>query len=225
MDFLDRTKLLVGEENINKLSNSKVIIFGVGGVGGYVLEMLARSGVGSIDIVDFDVVDTTNLNRQIISTIKNIGKIKVDVAKERVLSINPNLKINAINNRVSEENIDEFFKNDYDIAVDCIDSVKDKMALIEYCYKNNIKIISSMGAGNRIDIPDYIITDIHKTSYDKLAKTIRKQCCERGIKKLTVCYTKQQPIRNEKPVGSISYHPAMCGIKIASYVTTELIKN
>lgn len=225
MDFSNRTELLINDDGIKKLKKSKVIIFGIGGVGGYVLEMLVRTGIGEIDIVDFDIIDATNINRQIIANHQNIGEFKTKISLKRALSINPNLKINTFNQRVCIENVHQILKKKYHFVVDCIDTVTNKLDLIEYCYKNNLNIISSMGAGNRIGIPQYEITDIYKTQYDKLAKVIRQECKNRDIKKLTVCYTKEQPIRNEKPIGSIAYHPAVCGSVIASYVINELIKN
>ncbi len=223
MEFLTRTTQLIGENNVETLKNAKVIIFGVGGVGGYVLEMLARTGVGNIDIVDFDFVDITNINRQIIATQNNIGNLKVEEAKKRVLEINPQCNIKAFAEKVCADNISNFLITNYDFVIDCIDNVSNKMDLIEYCYKNNIKIISSMGAGNKIGIPNYEISDIYKTEYDKLAKVIRKHCKERGIKKLTVCYSKDNQI-SSNVIGSVAYHPATCGIIIASYVINQLIK-
>lgn len=223
MEFLTRTTQLFGENNIKTLQNSKVIIFGVGGVGGYVLEMLTRTGIGNIAIVDFDVIDISNVNRQIISTQNNVGNLKVEEAKKRVLEINPNCKIEIFADKVCSNNVHQFLNTKYDYVVDCIDSVSCKMDLIEYCYKNNINIISSMGAGNKTDIPHYEISDIFKTEYDKLAKVIRKHCKERNIKKLKVCYSKEKQISSNS-VGSVAYHPASCGIIIASYVVNQLIK-
>lgn len=223
MEFLERTINMLGKDKFSKIQNAKIIIIGVGGVGGYVLEMLVRTGIENIDLVDFDKIEATNINRQIITTQENVGNYKVEEAKKRALQINPRCNIKSLVEKVSISNLHKFNLHNYSYVIDCIDIVEDKMDLIEYCYKNNIKIISSMGTGNKFGIPSYQIADIYKTEYDKLAKVIRKKCKERQIKKLTVCYSKEKCMPNQK-VSSVAYQPASCGIIIASYIINELIK-
>ncbi len=223
MNINERTVLVIGEDAVNKLSNKKVIVFGVGGVGGYVVEMLARTNVGHITVVDFDVVSESNINRQIIATINTVGKLKVDCVRERVLSINPNCDVKTISKKLEVDCIDEFDLKNYDYVIDCIDMVSSKTYLIKYCVENNIKIISSMGAGNRSEVPEFEICDISKTTYDNLARVIRTNLKKFGIKHTVVCSTKQ-PAKKQRPVGSIAYFPAMAGIKIGAYVINELIK-
>lgn len=220
----ERTELLIGKEGVNKLQNSHVAVFGVGGVGGYTAEMLVRAGVGEITIVDFDVVDVTNLNRQIIALNSTIGRNKVDVMKERLLDINPNLKVNAINNKYTIDNREEFFKSKYDYVVDAIDMVTSKVDLIKYCHTHDIEIISAMGAGNRYQVPEFKVVDIFKTYNDGLAKIIRKKLREEGVTKHQVAFTENEATPNGAVIGSISYYPAMCGCVIAGQVINQLIK-
>lgn len=223
MGIFDRTISLVGEENFNILKNKKVIVFGCGGVGGYVVEMLARSGLQNLTIVDFDIVNETNINRQIIATNNTIGKYKVDCFKERVFSINPNCNLLAIKDKLLPDNIEKFSLSNYDFVVDCIDMVTSKVELINYCYQNNIKIISSMGTGNRSQVPQLEITDIFKTENDGLAKILRKLLREKGVKSATVIYSKQNA-KKQKVVASIAYYPASCGIMISAYVINQFLK-
>lgn len=222
MSQFDKTAIIIGEDNIQKLSHKKVIIFGIGGVGGLATEIIARTGVGNITIVDFDVVSESNINRQIIALHSTIGKQKVDVLKQRLLDINPNLNISALNDKLLPENIEKFNLKSYDYVLDCIDSRNSKIALIKYCYDNNIKIISSMGAGNRFKIPKFEIKDIFETSYDGLAKVVRKKLKELGVKKHTVVICEQQAIKSEI-VGSIAYYPSMSACVLASKVINDLI--
>ena len=223
MDFFDRTTLLIGDENLKKLNSSNVIIFGIGGVGGYTAEMLVRAGVGSITIVDFDVVDKTNINRQIIALHSTIGKKKVDVMKERLLDINPSLNILAINNKVTAENLSDFNLQNYDYVVDAIDIVSDKIALIKECHRLCVQIISAMGAGNRYCVPEFSNTDIFKTHNDGLAKILRKKLKDEGIASHDVVFTAQDSESSGRVIGSISYYPAMCGCQIAAVVVNKLI--
>lgn len=223
MAFDERTVALLGEDKINFLKDKKVIVFGAGGVGGYVIEMLARTGVGTITMVDFDVVSESNINRQIIATIQTIGKLKVDCFLDRILQINPNCKVNAVAKKLTEQNVQDFNLQSYDIVIDCIDMVKSKVALIKYCFENNIKIISSMGAGNRYELPKFEICDIYKTKNDGLAKAVRTRLKKLGVKHSLVCYSAQDA-KKQKVVGSIAYFPATCGIYIGAYVINELIK-
>lgn len=221
-----RTELLVGEKGLNKLDNSSVCVFGIGGVGGYVCEMLVRAGIENITLVDFDKVDETNINRQIIATTLTIGKNKCDVMQERLKSINQNVVVDAKNVLFSEETINFCFDKHYDFVVDAIDMVKNKTLLISYCINNNIPIISAMGAGNRIGIPKFEIGDIFKTYNDGLAKVMRKNLKSLGINKHICAYTTElaSSNKNTTEIGSISYYPAMCGCVISAYVVNELLK-
>jgi len=220
----ERTELLIGKEKLSKLNNSHVAVFGVGGVGGYVAEMLVRAGVGEITIIDFDKVDITNLNRQIIALNSTVGKQKVEVMKDRLLDINPNLKITVFNEKYLPDNHDMFFTKKYDYVVDAIDMVSSKVDLIKYCHEHNIEIISAMGAGNRYTVPDFKVVDIFSTFNDGLAKVIRKKLREEGILKHKVAFTENIANPNGEVIGSISYYPAMCGCVIAGYVVNELMK-
>jgi len=223
MSMFERTELLLGSEALEKLSKASVIVFGIGGVGGYVCEMLARTGVKSITIVDGDKVESSNINRQIIATHSTIGKYKVDVMKERLLDINADINVTALKKRYNEVTQGEFLLKNYDYVVDAIDSVSDKILLIKNAKEVNANIISSMGAGNRSGIPNFEICDIFKTSYDNLAKKIRQNLREIGVNSLMVCYTKEPAIKH-KPVASVSYYPSVCGITIASFVINKLIQ-
>lgn len=232
-NFTTRTKLIVGEEGIEKLKNSNVIIFGVGGVGSFAAEAIARAGVGNLTIVDFDDVDITNINRQLPALHSTVGKFKVEVMKERILDINPNINIKSLRMLYNENNSDEIFCEDYDYVVDAIDMVSSKVHLIETCKKKNLNIISSMGMGNKLDPTKIEVTDISKTSICPLARVIRKEMKDRKIKKLKVVYSKENPIElkekimNGKKVtpGSISFVPSVAGLIIASVVINDLISN
>lgn len=220
--MFSRTKLLIGSD-FDKLSKSKIIIFGVGGVGGYVTEMLARSGVANLTIVDFDVVDITNKNRQIIALNSTIGKPKVEVMKARLKDINPEIQVVAINQKLSPDNLSEFNLGEYDYIIDAIDMVTSKLALIEFAYLNNLKIISAMGAGNRKCIPQFEVADIYSTYNDGLAKVMRKELRKRGVLKHNVVFTKNIDEPNGDTIGSIAYYPAMCGCVLSAFVINELL--
>ena len=223
----DRTKLLVGQEGIEKLEKASVAIIGVGGVGGYVCHMLARAGVGRITIVDFDKVDETNINRQVVANAKTVGKLKTDVMKKQILDINPQCKVTVFANRLDAEFAQKLFEQKFDYIVDAIDSVADKVDLICESIKREIPIVSAMGAGNRKDIPQFKVCDIYKTFNDGLAKVMRKKLREKGVKKLDVvtCDTPAQKIDKKKnAVGSISYYPAMCGCVLGAFVINQIIK-
>ena len=224
-NFFDRTELLLKKANIEKLANSSVLIVGVGGVGGYVAEFLARAGVGKITLVDHDMVDTTNINRQIIAMHSTVGQAKVLLLTSRIRDINPSAEIFSKFIRYNEENKDFVFDKHYDCVIDAIDSVEDKVQLICESKRRGIKIISSMGAGNRIDTPQYEICDIFSTSNDGLAKVMRKKLRENGIEKLTCAYTKSPAIGISNQIGSISYHPATCAAVLSSEVIKGLINN
>lgn len=224
MTFLDRTELLIGADKLQKLKDSKVIVFGLGGVGGYVAEMLVRSGIGSLTIVDFDTVDVTNINRQIIALHSTMGKSKTDLFKARLLDINPDLKLTAIDKKVCKENVSDFDLSQYDYVVDAIDIVTDKIELIKECHRLNIKSVSAMGAGNRYSVPTFTCCDIFKTHNDGLAKILRKRLKEEGVTSHNVVFTSQDSVSNGRVVGSIAYYPAMCGCVLASVVINDLIK-
>ena len=217
-----RTELLLGKENIEKISKSHVTIVGTGGVGGYVALFLARAGISKFTIIDFDKITPSNINRQAVAFADTIGLDKVKVLKDMILKINPDAQIDAVNERLCEENVVKLVKNDT-FVVDAIDSVKDKVALICYCKKNNINIISAMGAGNRFDSPSFTVVDIEKTHDDGLAKAIRKRLRELGIKCLDVAMSYSKPQKFDKIIGSISYYPPSCACVIASYVINKII--
>ena len=230
--MFQRTELLIGKENLNKLQHSHVIVFGVGGVGGFAIEALVRSGIGEISIVDFDTIDLTNLNRQIIATQDSIGKLKTSVMRDRLLSINPNVIVHEFPEKFSMENSDLFFKDKkYDYIVDAIDLVTSKLALAEIAKNLSIPIISSMGTGNKIEPTMLEVADINKTSVCPLARVMRKELKNRGIKKLKVVYSKELPRKpfnesgsREKKVnvGSIAFVPSTAGLIIASEVIKDL---
>ena len=231
-NFKTRTGLIIGNEGIEKLQNSNVIVFGVGGVGSFAAEAIARAGVGKMTIVDFDDVDITNINRQIPALHSTVGKYKVDVMKERILDINPNIDIKAIRAKYIAENSEQLLCENYDYVVDAIDMVTSKIHLIESCVKKNLNIISSMGMGNKLDPTKIVVTDIYKTQMCPLAKVMRKELRDRKIKKLKVVYSTEQPgqlkekIMNGKKItpGSISFVPSVGGLIIASVVINDLIK-
>lgn len=236
-----RTELIIGKENVEKLKKSKVAIFGIGGVGSYVVEGLVRAGVENFVLVDNDEVSISNLNRQIIATTKTIGKAKVEVAKTRILDINPNAKVEVYQEFFMPET-QGILDESVDYIVDAVDTVTAKIELIVRANKLNIPIISSMGTGNKLDPTRFEITDIYKTSVCPLAKVMRKELKQREIKKLKVLYSKEEPIRNKKleddeetvkedsisrkkiVPGSISFVPSVAGLIIAGEVVKDLIK-
>ena len=236
MEQFSRTALLIGKEGLEKLNKSKVIVFGVGGVGGYTVEALARSGVGSLDVVDNDTVSVSNLNRQIIATVDTVGKAKVNVIKERVLSINPDITVNTHNVFYSPETANLFDLSKYDYIVDAIDSVTGKIELCMQAEKIGVPIISSMGAGNKLDPTAFEVSDIYKTSVCPLAKVMRRELKTRGIKRLKVVYSKEEPIKitdtqgieipdgKRQIPGSIAFVPSVVGLIIAGEVIKDLIK-
>lgn len=217
-----RTELLLGKENIEKISKSHVTIVGTGGVGGYVALFLARAGISKFTIIDFDKITPSNINRQAVAFTDTISLDKVKVLKDMMLKINPDAQVDAVDERLCEENVVKLVKNNT-FVVDAIDSVKDKVALICYCKKNNINIISAMGAGNRFDSPSFTVVDIEKTHDDGLAKAIRKRLRELGIKGLDVAISYSKPQKFDKIIGSISYYPPACACVIASYVINKII--
>ena len=221
---LYRLEQLIGSDKISKLSNSSVLVIGVGGVGGYAVEVLARSGVGHIIVADHDVVDITNINRQIIALNSTIGKYKVDLIKERINDINPDIKVTAHKLFVDENNLSTVISN-VDYVIDACDALPTKLALIKYCTSNDISFISSMGAGNKMDPTKFKIMDIRKTSYDPLAKKIRKYVVGEKIKGSVpvVCSTEEKYSENIKPIPSNAFVPATVGILCGSYLINKII--
>lgn len=227
MSAFERTINLIGENNFEKLQSKKIIVFGVGGVGGYVVEMLVRSGIQNLTIVDFDKISESNLNRQIVALNSNVGFFKVCAFKDRILDINPNINLCINSSRVCEENLEDFYLLQYDYVIDCIDSFKDKMSLIEYCKKNNINIISSMGAGNRYKKTTFEICDIFETTNNALARKLRSELRKKNITSLTVCSTNSlsDNVADKTKVFSIAHNVALCGITLASHVINDIIEN
>lgn len=224
-----RTEMLIGKENIEKLEKSKVAIFGIGGVGSYVAEGLARAGVGSFILIDNDEIVESNLNRQIHATCKTIGKAKVDVMKERILEINPNAKVETHKIFFLPNCEEKILDNSVTYIVDAIDTVTAKIELVMEAKKLNIPIISSMGTGNKLDPTALEVSDIYKTTVCPLAKVMRKELKKREIKKLKVVYSKEEPIKvqkeDEKIVpGSVSFVPSVAGLIIAGEVFKDIIK-
>ena len=189
-----RTQLLIGKDNMDRLKNARVAVFGIGGVGGYTVEALARSGVGTLDLIDDDKVCLTNLNRQILATRKTIGKYKVDVAKERILDINPDAVVNTYKTFFMPDTAEQFDFSQYDYVVDAIDTVTGKIQLVMQAQESGVPIISSMGAGNKMDAAAFEVADIYKTSVCPLAKVMRRELKKRGVKKLKVVYSKEKPL-------------------------------
>lgn len=227
-----RSELVIGHEAIKKLNNSKVAIFGVGGVGSFVVEGLARAGIGKFILIDNDTVSISNINRQLIATHKTIGMSKVDVAKSRILDINPNAKVEIIQEFYLPKSEIEIITKDIDYVVDAIDTVTAKIDIIEKCKKFGIKVISAMGTGNKLNPLAFEVTDIYKTTVCPLAKVIRKELRKRNIQDLKVVYSKEEPVdtsinrkEGEKQVpGSISFVPSVAGMIVASEVVKDLIK-
>ena len=194
LNQFSRTQLLIGKDNMERLKNARVAVFGIGGVGGYTVEALARSGVGTLDLIDDDKVCLTNLNRQILATRKTIGKYKVDVAKERILDINPDAVVNTYKTFFMPDTADQFDFSQYDYVVDAIDTVTGKIQLVMQAQESGVPIISSMGAGNKMDAAAFEVSDIYKTSVCPLAKVMRRELKKRGVKKLKVVYSKEKPL-------------------------------
>lgn len=244
-----RTELLFGKEAMDKLAGSKVAVFGIGGVGGYVCEALVRSGVGAFDLIDDDKVCLTNLNRQIIATRSTVGKYKTDVMRDRMLDINPNVEVEVHKCFFLPENADDFPWDSYDYVVDAVDTVTAKIALVMKCKEKNIPIISSMGAGNKLDGSQFKVADIYKTKVCPLAKVLRRELKKRGVKKLKVVYSEEIPTRPIEDMaiscrnncicppgaehkcterrdipGSVAFVPSVAGLIIAGEVAKDLIR-
>lgn len=226
MEQFVRTEMLVGKEAMLKLQKARVAIFGVGGVGSYVVEALARAGVGHFALFDNDTVNESNINRQLIALHSTIGKKKVDVAKDRILDINPKAVVEAYSVFYLPENAEQFPLDKYDYIVDAIDTVTAKIELVMRAKQAGVSIISSMGTGNKLDNTKFEIADINKTSVCPLARVMRKELRNRGIDKLTVLYSKEQPLKSGGSVpASISYVPSTAGLTIAGYIIKEFTNN
>ncbi len=240
-EMFSRTELLLGENAINKLKSSHVAVFGIGGVGGYVCEALVRSGIGTFDLIDSDTVAESNLNRQIIALKTTVGKYKTEVMKERMLSINPDVKINIHNCFYLPENADDFDFNKYDYIVDAVDTVTAKLEIIMRAKALGTPVISAMGAGNKLDPSRFRVTDIYKTSVCPLCKVMRRELKKRNIRKLKVVFSDEEPIKpavrkedeaqlkasgssRRSTPGSTAFTPAACGLVIASEVVKDLLK-
>lgn len=248
LNQFSRTELLLGKDAMEKLRGSRVAVFGIGGVGGYVCEALVRSGVGAFDLIDDDKVCLTNLNRQIIATRSTIGKYKTEVMKERMLDINPEVKVETHQCFFLPENADTFPFEEYDYVVDAVDTVTAKLELVMKCKEKNVPIISSMGAGNKLDASQFRVADIYKTKVCPLAKVMRRELKKRGVKKLKVVYSEEQPIRPVEDMaiscrthcicppgaahkcterrdipGSVAFVPSVAGLIIAGEVVKDLI--
>lgn len=230
-----RTELLLGKEAMEKLNKSHVAVFGIGGVGGYTAEALARTGIGKLTLIDNDTVSISNINRQIIASHSTVGKYKVDVAKERFTDINPDIIIETHKTFFTPENSDEFDFSDFDYVVDAIDTVSGKIEIVLKCNETKTPVISSMGAGNKLDPTAFEVSDLYKTSVCPLAKVMRRELKKRNIKKLKVVYSKEEPItpkgkceeeiqgRRQIP-GSTAFVPSTVGLIIAGEVVKDLIK-
>lgn len=250
LNQFSRTELLLGKEAMERLGKSRVAVFGIGGVGGYVCEALARSGVGAFDLIDDDKVCLSNLNRQIIATRKTIGQYKTEVMKERILEINPEADVRVHTCFFLPENADEFAFEEYDYVVDAVDTVTAKIELVMKAQEKQVPIISSMGAGNKLDGSQFKVADIYKTKVCPLAKVMRRELKKRGVKKLKVVYSEEQPIRpvgdmavgcgiddvctqNEQKEhtgrrsipGSTAFVPSVAGLLIAGEVVKDLVRD
>lgn len=228
-NWLEREELLIGKENIDKLKNACVAIFGCGGVGSYAVEALARAGIGNFVLVDNDVVDITNINRQLIADTTTIGKDKVEVEKERILKINPQANVKSYKEFYSKENSNKLIKENYTYIIDAIDSVTSKILLIQSAHEKGVPIISAMGMGNKLNPTMIEVSDISKTEMCPLAKTVRKNLRQIGIQHTKVVYSKEKPHRNDnseknkKTTASISFVPSTAGLIIASEVVKDII--
>ncbi|WKY47572.1 tRNA threonylcarbamoyladenosine dehydratase [Eubacteriaceae bacterium ES3] len=223
-NIFDRTKKIIGQDGLDKLKNARVILFGVGGVGSFVAEGLIRSGVGSLTLVDKDVVDPSNLNRQIMATQDTIGQVKVEVMAKRLLSINPAAVINPVHRCYTEECVHLFDLSGYDYVVDAIDMVSAKISLIVEAKKAEVPIISCMGTGNKLDPSRFEIVDLYKTSVCPLAKVMRRELRQREIKSLKVLFSTEEPVIRETPPGSIAFVPSVAGLMIAGQVVRDLLQ-
>ncbi len=231
MCWYERTELLLGSGAYETLSSKRVAVFGVGGVGGYTVEALARAGVGTLDLIDSDCVSLSNINRQIIATRKTLGMLKVDAAAERCRDINPDIKVNTYPVFILPENANDFDFSKYDYVVDAVDTVSAKIAIIQKANELGVPVISSMGAGNKLCPELFEVADIFETSVCPLARVIRRELKKREINSLKVVYSKEQPAETNAPVengkkipGSVSFVPSAAGLIIAGEVVKDLLK-
>ena len=231
----ERSAMLLGVDNTDGLSKKRVAVFGVGGVGGYAAEALARTGIGALDFIDHDTVSMTNINRQIIATMETVGRNKAEVMKERVLSINPDAKVQVHDCFFLPENADEFRFEEYDYVVDAVDTVTAKLEIIERAKKAGVPVISAMGAGNKLDPTRFEVADISETSVCPLAKVMRRELKKRGIEKVKVVYSKEEaktplfepPVQEEtrkKAPGSVAFVPSVAGLIVAGEVIKDLTR-
>ena len=230
--MFSRTEMLIGNEGMEKLHDAKVAVFGIGGVGSFVCEWLARSGVGNFILVDYDKIDESNINRQLIATVKTIGKCKVDLMKERILEINPNANVEVHKEFYMADSKTDIITEDLSYAVDCVDTILAKIAIICSCDAIGVPVISSMGTGNKLDPTMFEVADIYETSVCPLAKIMKKDLRKRNIDRLKVVYSKEQPINtNDCPInrdrkykvkGSVSFVPSVAGLIIAGEVIKDI---
>ena len=235
MEQFTRTAWLLGDGAIEKLQKARVAVFGIGGVGGYTVEALVRSGVGAIDLIDNDVVSVSNLNRQIVALHSTVGRYKTEVMAERVLDINPNCKVKVFNTFYTPDSV-EFDFSSYDYVVDAVDTVSAKLAIVENAIRANTPVISAMGAGNKLNAAAFEVADISKTSVCPLAKVMRRELKKRGIEHLKVVYSKEEPVKVELPdgvelpqgkktvPGSVAFVPSVMGLLLAGEVIKDLVK-
>lgn len=224
-EIFQRTKLLLGAENFDRLTAATVAVFGIGGVGSFTVEALARSGVGHLILIDKDNVDATNINRQIHALTSTVGKSKVEIMRERILQINPAAKVDTVQKfYLPDEPAENFFICEYDYVVDAIDTISAKISLAAECTRRKIPLISSMGAGNKLDPTRFKVTDIFKTSVDPVAKVMRKKLRELGVEKLKVVYSDEIPRKfdAEKIIGSVAFVPSVAGLILAAEVVKDL---
>lgn len=225
MDIFSRTERLIGEDALRKLQNSNIIIFGLGGVGSYTAEALARSGIGKMTVVDKDTVDITNINRQLYALHSTVGKPKAEVARTRILDINPECEVTAVAKMYLPENSEDFVLSQYDYIIDAIDNVTAKIDLAVKAEHLGIPIISSMGTGNKLDPTAFKVSDIYKTSVCPLCRVMRTQLKKRGVKKLKVVYSEETPKTDgERTPASISFVPSVAGLIIAGEVIKDIIQ-
>lgn len=224
-DMLKRQRALIGDEATDRLMGSSVAVFGIGGVGSYTVEALARAGVGRLTLIDGDRVSVSNINRQLIADTVTVGRWKADVAAERVAKINPDCSVTAVNEFADALNIERILLDAApDYVVDAIDCVTTKLLIAQWAQAHGVPLISSMGTGNKLDPSKFVITDIYKTSVCPLARVMRRECKARGIKKLTVLYSTEEPVKTGLRVpASISYVPSCAGLMIAGRVIRDII--
>lgn len=234
MNWQERTRMLLGNDAIDKLKGAKIIIFGVGGVGSFAAEAVARAGIGNITLVDNDCVSVTNINRQIIALNSTIGKMKTEVMADRIKDINNKCNVKCVNEFILYDNINKVLNEKYDYCIDAVDTVTAKIAIIMRCIELNIPVISSMGTGNKLDPTRLEITDIYKTTVCPLAKVMRKELKVRGVKKLKVCYSNEEPLtplesieetNKRRTPGSISFVPSTAGLIIGGEVIKSIVFN